>query len=67
MSNLKALLAQRAALEQQIETVTREERASAVAKVKALMAEYGLSISDLGTRSSPKSAAPKSFVGCYRA
>jgi len=62
MSNLKALLAQKAALEQQIETVAREERANAVAKVKALMAEYGLSISDLGTRGSAKAAVRTSKV-----
>jgi DNA-binding protein H-NS len=67
MSSLKALLAQKAALEKQIETVAREERADAVAKVKALMAEYGLSISDLSARGASKSAGPKSKVAAkYR-
>ncbi len=49
-SKLKELLAQRAALERQIEDAARAERAEAVAKVKALMAEHGLSLADLSTR-----------------
>ena len=36
-SKLKDLLAQKAAIEQQIEQAARSERADAVAKVKALM------------------------------
>jgi len=56
MSNLKDLLAQKATLEKQIEEAARNERADAVAKVKALMAEYGLSISDLSTRGGVKNA-----------
>lgn len=56
MSSLKELLAQRAALEKQIDEAARNERAEAVAKVKALMAEHGLSVADLTTRSAPKSA-----------
>ena len=56
MSNLKDLLAQKAALEKQIEEASRSERADAIAKVKALMAEHGLSVSDLSTRSAPKAA-----------
>lgn len=50
MSKLKDLLAQKAALEQQIEDAARAERADAVAKVKALMAEHGLSLADLSAR-----------------
>lgn len=49
--SLSELLAQRAALEQQILDVQRAERADAVAKVRALMAEYGLTAADLGSRS----------------
>ena len=48
--SLSELLVQRAALEQQILEVQRAERADAVAKVRALMAEYGLTVADLGTR-----------------
>ena len=54
MSNLKDLLAQKAAIEKQIEEAARAERAGAVAQVKALMAAHGLSIADLGARSAAK-------------
>ena len=60
MSNLKDLLAQKAALEKQIEEAARTERSDAVAKVKSLMAEHGLSISDLSARGAAKSAARNS-------
>jgi DNA-binding protein H-NS len=56
-NQLTDLLAQKAALEQQIADVQREQRSDAVAKVKAMMAEYGLTLADLG--SSGKAAAPK--------
>ena len=44
---LKDLLAQRAALEQQIIEARRAERAEAIARIRALMSEYGLTIADL--------------------
>jgi DNA-binding protein H-NS len=50
MPNLTELLAQKAALEKQINDAQREERAAAITQVKALMAQYGLSLADLGTR-----------------
>jgi DNA-binding protein H-NS len=59
-SKLKDLLAQRAALEKQIEDAARAERADAVAKVRALMADHGLSLADLGNRTAsgkPKGAS----------
>lgn len=57
MSTLKDLLAQKAAIEKQIEEASRNERADAVARVRALMAEHGLTLADLGTRGvAPKSA-----------
>jgi DNA-binding protein H-NS len=56
-NQLTELLAQKAALEQQIADVQREQRSEAVAKVKAMMAEYGLTLADIG--SSSKAAAPK--------
>ena len=43
MASLKDLLAQRAALEQQIAETQERERSDAIAKVKSLMQEYGLS------------------------
>jgi DNA-binding protein H-NS len=55
MASVAELLAQKAAIEQQIADVQRAERANAVAKVRALMAEHGLTLADL----SSKSTAPK--------
>ena len=57
MPTLQELLAQKAALEQQqaelerkIADSKRAERADAIAKVQALMAEYGLTLADLSGR-----------------
>lgn len=50
MASLQELMAQRAALDQQIEETKNRDRSAAVAKVRALMAEYGLSVSDLTGR-----------------
>lgn len=63
MATYQELIAQKAALEQQsaalaqqIEDARRAERASAIAKVKALMAEHGVTVAEL---SAGKSAAPR--------
>ncbi len=56
MSNLKDLLAQKAALDKQIEDTRRRERADAIARIKSLMAEYGLTMADLQPSSPGKSA-----------
>lgn len=53
MASLQELLAQKAALEKQIIETQRNERAEAIAKVKALMAEYGLTPADLSNRPAP--------------
>ncbi len=47
MSALPDLIAQRDALNKQIEEVNRSERAGAIAKAKAIIAEHGLKASDL--------------------
>ena len=47
---LTDLLAQKAALEKQIADVQREQRSEAVTKVKAMMAEYGLTLADIGSK-----------------
>lgn len=47
MPSLQDLLAQRAEIEKRIADVQREERANAVAKVKAMMAEFGLTAADI--------------------
>ncbi len=53
---LGELLAQKAALEKQIADFQREQRGDAINKVKALMAEYGLTLADIGSKAA---AAPK--------
>ena len=65
MSTLKQLLDQKAALEREIESTRRQEKTEAVAKVKALMTEYGLSMSDLSTKGAPRaqSASPNPSSG----
>jgi len=55
VATLKELLAQREAIEQQIEQTKKQERGDAVVKVRAMMAEHGLTLADLGARSAPKS------------
>ena len=50
-NQLSELLAKKAELEQQIIDIQREERASAIEQVKSLMAQHGLTLADLGTRS----------------
>jgi len=57
MATLAELLAQKAALEKQIIDTQRTEKTSAIAQVKKLMAQYGLSLADLGTRTAPAPAA----------
>lgn len=47
---LSDLLAQKAALEQQIADMQREQRSDAVEKVRSLMTEHGLTVADLGGR-----------------
>jgi DNA-binding protein H-NS len=48
MAKLNELLAQKAELEKQIIEAQREERSAAVAQVRSLMAQYGLTAADIG-------------------
>ncbi|MBB3280373.1 histone family protein nucleoid-structuring protein H-NS [Roseateles chitinivorans] len=67
MASLKDLLAQRAALEQQIAETQERERSDAIAKVKSLMQEYGLSVADLTARAAKTGTAKSSKVAAkYR-
>ena len=50
MATLQELLTQKEALEREIEQTKKRDRADAIAKVRALMAEYGLTLSDLSTK-----------------
>ena len=62
MATLQELMAQREALEQQIEQTKKQERGDAIEKVRALMAEYGLTVADLGNRP-PAGKAKKAKTG----
>jgi DNA-binding protein H-NS len=66
MSSLKDLLAQRAALDAQINQTQNHERTEAIANVKALMAEHGLTISDLSGRAPKAPKAPSTVAAKYR-
>ena len=50
MPSLQELLAQKAAIEKQIIETQRQERADAIARVRALMAEYGLTAADIAAK-----------------
>ena len=59
MASLKELLDQKAALEKAIESTRRQEKADAIAMVKSLMSEYGLSAADLTSKAAPKNSRGK--------
>jgi len=66
MANLTDLLAQKAALEKQIEQTQREEKQKAITQVRTLMAEYGLTASDLSARTTPKARVGAKVPAKYR-
>ena len=53
MATLQELMAQRDALEKQIEQTKKQDRSAAVEKVRSMMAEYGLSAADLRAGNAP--------------
>jgi DNA-binding protein H-NS len=57
MTSLKDLIAQREALEKQIAELRQTEIADSIAKVRALIAEYGLTQSDIFGGSSKEKKA----------
>jgi len=67
MESIQELLAQKAALEKKIAEAQRTAKADAIAKVKALMAEYGLTAADLaGKATAPKAEPGKKVAAKYR-
>ena len=58
MATLKDLLAQKAALDEQIEQAKNKDRTEAIARVRALMDDYGLTAADIGGRAAGKPALP---------
>ena len=59
MATLAELLAQRGALEEKINEISKKERADTIAKIHALMQEGGLSLADLRGETNKKSGAEK--------
>ena len=54
MATLQDLLAQKEALDKEIESTKKQHRAEAIAKVRSLMAEYGLTAADLASKAPAK-------------
>jgi len=68
MASLQELLAQKAEIDRQISDARRQERSDAVSKVRALMAEHGLTAADLVAKtSSPRaSTSGRKVAAKYR-
>jgi DNA-binding protein H-NS len=68
VATLKELLSRKEALELEIEKTKKDERGAAIAMVRSLMAEHGLSVADLNSRSAPKakSAGGAKVAAKYR-
>jgi len=68
MASLKELLAQKEALEHEIERTRQKDRSDAIAKVRALMDEYGLTGADLAARKNakPRGGKGKKVAAKYR-
>lgn len=62
MATLQQLLDQKAELERQIEATRRNERGDAIAKIKALMSEQGLTLADISGKT-PTPRTPNSGGG----
>jgi DNA-binding protein H-NS len=59
VATLKELIAQKEALEREIESTRNQARTDAIAKVRSLMDEHGLTAADLSTRGRAKSRGGK--------
>ena len=60
MSSLQELLAQKAEIDRQISDARRQERNEAISRVRALMAEHGLTASDLVAKTAgPRASKPR--------
>jgi len=58
MASLQELLSQKEALEREIELTKKRERADAIARVRAMMIEYGLTMADLSAKPAARGAKP---------
>ena len=59
MTTLTELIAQRSELEEKIKALTQTRRTEAIAQVRALMEENGLSLADLGSKAKLASTGEK--------
>ena len=68
MASLQDLLAQKEALDQQIEATKKKERGDAIEKIRSLMSEYGLTVADLSPRApaKAKTSTGKKVAAKYR-
>ena len=58
VTTLRELLAQREALDRLIEQAKREQRGEAIAEIRSMMSDYGLTTTDLGLSTTKGEAAP---------
>jgi DNA-binding protein H-NS len=63
MPKLSELIAQRDSLEKQIAEAQKTERTGAIAQIKALMSEHGLTAADLSGRAKKATGKPRSTAG----
>ena len=68
MTSLKELIAQKEALEHEIERTRQKDRNDAISKIRALMDEYGLTTTDLASRKTakPRGGKGKKVAAKYR-
>lgn len=59
MASLQELIAQKEALERQIDETRQKDRLEAITKVRTLMEDYGLSAADVSGKGAPKARAGK--------
>lgn len=68
MATITELLAQKAAIEKQIVEAQRGARNEAIAQVRTLLAQYGLTLADIGSKSAaaPAAKTTKKVAAKYR-
>lgn len=69
MASLQELIAQKEALERQIDETREKDRSEAIAKVRALMEDYGLTAADVSGKSSsvkPRAGKGNKVAAKYR-
>jgi DNA-binding protein H-NS len=68
VASLQELIAQKNALEKEIERTRQSDRSEAIAKIKSMMSEYGLTAADLSGKVAAKTrgGAGKKVAAKYR-